>query len=163
MSMTPKEKADCLVELHKEESNRHQQLTTLEFKVNILLWTFITLAGYFLLKEILPKCTNEQALLFGIVYFLISVLLVLAHYFFWMFPITRSQASSAFFIRSYQCKIEELVEFRISSIIADTRPIITSFSHFPTNYKRWIIAEVGITGFLLFVIFLFGCFQVIIR
>lgn len=160
--MNEKEKAECLVELHKEESNRHNQLTNLEFKVNILLWTFITLAGYFLLKEILPKCTPEQVFLLGIVYSLISVLLVLAHYFFWMFPITRSQATSAYFIRSYQCKIEELVEFSVSSNISETRPKITSFSHFPSNYKSWIIAEVGITGFLLFVIFLFGFFQIII-
>jgi len=161
--MTEKEKADCLIELLKEESKRQTQLINLEFKVNILLWSFIILAGYFLLKEILPNSSSNQAFLFSIVYCLIAALLIGAHYTLWMFPITKSQATSTYFIRSYQCKIEELAEFSISSNTSTSKPEINSFSQFAQNYKKWIYVEVGITALLLLVIFLFGLFQIIIR
>lgn len=157
--MTDKEKADCLIELHKEESAKHKNIIDLEFKVNISLWSFIIFAGYFLLKEVLPTVKNNSLMGFAIGYLLIASLTVIAHYNFWLFPITRSQAVSNYFIKSYLCKIEELVSFSISSNQLNKKPKIERFRHLQKNYREWILFEGGITVFLLLIIFLFGIFK----
>ncbi len=159
MAMTDKEKADCLIELHKEQSIKHKQLIDLEFKVNILLWTFVALAGYFILKDILSKHRGTDFFPFAIGYWVLSFLITMAHYYLWLFPITRSQIVSDYFIRSYLCKIEELAEYTISSNTSTSKPVIKSFFNLPRNYKGWILAEAGITLLLLFIIFLFGFFE----
>ena len=53
--MTEKEKADCLIALHKEQSSRFLQTRDIEFKINLALWSFIILAGYYILNNVLPK------------------------------------------------------------------------------------------------------------
>jgi len=159
--MTDKEQADCLIELHKEQSLKHKQLVDLEFKVNISLWTFISFAGYFIVKEIFPNHRGTDAIIFSVVYWLISIFIILAHYHFWLFPITRSQAVSDYFVKNYLCKIEELAELTISSNSASSRPVIKTFCDFAPNYRGWILKEAAITLFLLSIIFLFGFFEVI--
>ena len=156
--MTDKEKADCIIELHKDESAKHKDLITLEFKINILLWTLIVLSGYYILKDGLSNwCGKEKYIVIG--YPILSVLIIVAHYRFWLFPITRSQAVSNFFIKSYLCEIEKLVEFKISSN-TDKRDI-KKFKDLKENYKKWIILELGITVFLLLLIYIFCLLQIL--
>jgi hypothetical protein len=155
-NMTEKEKADCLIALHKEQSSRFLQTRDIEFKINLALWGFIILAGYFVLNNVLPKI-QEHFVLFEIGYVIVSSLIISSHYLFWMFPIARSEEINDFFIRKYSFKIEELSGSTIQPDPGDI-PIIKKFGDFGERSKHWIKIEVGITASLLIIIFVFGLF-----
>ena len=135
--MTDKEKADCLIELHKERLGKYKQTRDIEFKVNIALWTLIIVSGYYINGEIeLDSC--KDYLIFIIPYLLISILLIFAHFKFWMKPIQKSEDADNFYINQYRKKIAELADIQIKE-------------HIPYN-TYWIFYIVGITAFLLFII-----------
>ncbi|MBL7813163.1 MAG: hypothetical protein JNL57_13155 [Bacteroidetes bacterium] len=154
--MTDKEKADCLIELQKDESQRHKTLVELEFKVNIAIWTLIAISGAVLLKEILPNLCSCNQKKFILIYLLISSATLYFHYLLWLFPISKSQATSNYFIRSYMCQIEELAGFKISSKETNWKPEIYSYWDLSKNYRKWICFEGSFTAFLLIVIFIFS-------
>lgn len=158
-SMTIKDKVDCLIELHKEQSLKHKQLIDLEFKINIALWSLIAFAGYFILKEVLPNLTKITICQYSIGYFFLSGLVLTFHYNLWLFPIVRSQVVSDYFIKSYLCEIERLAEYSISTNTSKSKPDIKCFCDFPQKYRNWIRAEAGITVLLLGLIFLIGLSQ----
>jgi hypothetical protein len=155
--MTDKEQAECLIQLHKDESAKHKDLINLEFKINISIWTFITLAGYYILNDGLPNWTCRVISNFVWLYPLLSILIIVTHYKFWLFPITKSQAISNYYIKSYLCKIETLAQFSIS--INKDKSEIKSFCDLRENYKKWICFELGIKVFLLLLIYIFVLLQ----
>lgn len=138
--MTNKEKADCLIELHRERLGKYKQTRDIEFRVNIALWTLIIVSGYYINKEIV-LCSRNDYFIFIILYLLISILLAFGHFKFWMKPIQKSEDVDNFYINQYREKIEELADIQIEK-------------HKPYN-KYWICYEVGITAFLLCIIFIY--------
>jgi hypothetical protein len=107
--MTEKEKADCLIELHKEQLGKFKQTRDIEFKINISLWSLIIIASYSLKENILlDKCSEF------VIFSLSAVLITLGHYFLWMKPIQKSENKDDFYINSYRRKIEELADIEIS-------------------------------------------------
>ena len=108
-----------------------------------------------------PTICGNSVIIFIACYVAISFFIVFAHYKFWMFPITKSEAINDYFIKRYLYKIEELSENILSTYPGDAPPVITKFSEFRQNYKNWIRAEVGITAFLLFLILVFLLFEIL--
>ena len=77
--MTDKEKADCLIELHKAQMDHFKQTRDIEIKVNLAYWTLIVVAGVFLYDR---NIHLTDAVSWG-VYALIAMALVLGHTFAW--------------------------------------------------------------------------------
>jgi hypothetical protein len=88
--MTDKEKADCLIELHKTQMEHFMQTREIELKVNIALWTLLAGTGAaFLYRDIsLPQN-----------YCKISSFIVICHFLLWMLPIQFSEDTDNHFIK----------------------------------------------------------------
>ena len=78
--MTDKEKADCLLQLHRDRLEKFKQTRDLEFKVNLALWSFIILAGYNLKQPQLYHCIT----CFTLLYLIIGLLITILHYHLWL-------------------------------------------------------------------------------
>lgn len=134
--MTDKEKADSLIELHKEQMNHFRQTRDIEFKINIALWTIIILAGYYLDTKI----SLDKNICQLILYIIVSFIITLCHYFLWLSPIARSQRADDHFINEYRHKVEDLTQIQIKPF-KGIRSI-----------KSWIFFETAITFLLLIII-----------
>lgn len=141
--MTDKEKADCLIELHKEHMNHFKQTRDIEFKVNIALWTVIVLAGYYLDSEICLEWSNLCW------YILVAAGIILCHLFLWLVPISRSEKFDLKCIKKYRKRIMELAEEKPIAYNKQTKNIL----HKRISY--WIVFEVGITLLLLAILGVF--------
>lgn len=138
--MEDKEKADCLIELHKEQLGKFKQSRSLEFKINLTFWSSIVLAGYYIKKELVLKPGHDYCL-FWIVYLSTSCLLLLVHYFFWMRPMQKSQKTDDYYINQYRKAVEKLTAIEIPR---DPKNI--------DSPQNWAFFEVCITAFLLIVV-----------
>jgi hypothetical protein len=52
LEMTSKEKADCLLELHKAQLDHFKQTRDVELKVDIALWSLIAVSGSFYMASL---------------------------------------------------------------------------------------------------------------
>jgi len=147
--MTEKEKADCLIELHKSQLDHFMQTREIELKVNLSLWTLIVLSGYFLYDKV-----HLNSLLSFLVYLVIALSLYFVHVFMWMMPIQLSEDTDDHFINQYRRKVEELTGVSIEAAKPKKHlPFLWKWlSKFRTDGWSWIIAETGITLFLLVVL-----------
>lgn len=141
-AMTNKEKADCLIELHKVQLEHFMQTRDIEFKVNIALWTLIALSGSFLYGKL--NLTGCQWWIYGI----FALVIYLGHMFLWIMPIQKSADTDDYYINLYRSKVEALVEI--------TLPKPTLKCKLLTRLRlggwSWILAETGITLILLVLI-----------
>lgn len=139
--MTDKEKADCLIELLKEQMNHFKQTRDIEFKVNIALWTVIVLAGYYLDLEI---CIVKWY--HFIIYFGIAFIITYFHYRLWISPISKSEKIDLHYITEYRDRVEELTgekSIPYNNKIKDDQN---------KRIRNWIFFELGITDFLLIIL-----------
>jgi hypothetical protein len=142
--MTDKEKADCLIELHRVQMDHFRQTRDIEFKVNLALWTAILLVGYFLYTQ--PQITKISWL----VYWCISGLLIAGHLFLWQMPIQNSEDTDDHFINKYRSIVEELTEAHISKPPEKSpKWLWWPQKKFRKHGWSWIIFEVSITAILL--------------
>ena len=137
--MTDKEKADCLIELHKGQLEHYKDTRTIEFKVNLTFWSFIILAGYYVKKEIVfNPWVNTWHL---IIYVLCSLIVILVYLFFWIKPIQKSEDMDDFFVNEYRSEVEKLTDIKIKPYNKRKR-----------NKNHWVLFMTGITAFLLIVV-----------
>ena len=141
--MTDKEKADCLIELHKEQLGKFKQTRDIEFKVNLTFWSFIIIGCYSINKE-LPSEVKENKCEFLLWYLLISIVIILAHLFFWMKPINKSEDTDDYYINKYRDEVEKL-----------TGIVIPKCPNYNKKAQNWIFFEVGITVLLLILAFIY--------
>ena len=149
VDMTDKEKADCLLELHKTQLSHFAQTRDIEFRVNIALWTLIAAGGSFLYGKVHLE-TDLSYLIFTIV----SLGIYFGHLFLWMMPIQNSEDIDDYFINQYRSNIEKLVGVSIERSFELRRPRIL-WALTKTLRKdgwSWILAETGITLVLLIAI-----------
>ena len=127
--MENKPKAESLIELCKIQMEHFKQTRSIEFKVNLALWTLIVLIGRFLYEYVNFTCCS------WISYVIIAILISLGHFYCWMKPIQKSENRDLEFIYSCRKAIAPL--------------------HEPSNNdsrNRWIYSEVAITVLLLIAI-----------
>jgi hypothetical protein len=129
--MDDKEKVDALLRLLDSHLKHLCQTRDIEFKVNISLWTVIVAAGYFLYGKVRIHGLNWYG------YIAVSVVVVCAHTYLWMFPIQKSEDTDGDSIRFYRSEVEKLTE------VASSRP------HPNPSGRLWIVFEVGMTAVLL--------------
>lgn len=144
--MNDKEKADCLIELHKVQMDHFRQTRDLEFKVNLALWTIIILSGRFLYVSTKLEFSGWTL----VICIVGAILACLGHLIFWMMPIQRSEDIDNLFINQYRSAVEKLVETKIEK----HEPFPPRFAHWlPEKLRlagwKWLLAETGITAFLL--------------
>ncbi|MCK5215432.1 MAG: hypothetical protein KAR05_08775 [Candidatus Omnitrophica bacterium] len=124
--MEDKEKAEYLIELCKIQMDHFEKTRNLEFKINIALWTLITLVGQF--------CYINKITLNAPSCILFAVVIIILHIF-WMYSIQNSENKDLEFI--YQCRLEVLKTIKFTPSAA--------------NYglSPWIVIEVAITVLLI--------------
>lgn len=132
--MTAKEKADCLLELHKSQLQHFMQTRDIELKVDIALWTLIAASGSFLHGK-----TQLNGISAWIIYAVVTLAIVLGHMFLWKKPIQSSEDTDDYFINQYRKEIEKLTGVLIQKPSTKKRP-------------SWILAQSGITLILLVVV-----------
>ena len=152
IGMSEKDKADCLIELHKELLGKYKQTRDIEFRINIALWTLIIIAGYSL-KEI-ELTTLTKLVVFSFLYLLVTIFLSYAHFKFWLFPIQRSEYIDDYYIKKYRYNIELLTNKIIIKDPGEVKEILI-FKDFSDRSKSWIKFEIGITIFLIIVVAIF--------
>jgi len=145
-SMTDKEKADCMIELHKSQLDHFMQTREIEFKVNLSLWTLIILAGYFLYGKIHLNCLLSIS-----IYSVLALLLYFMHIFLWMMPIQKSEDTDDHYIREYRNKVQELIKVTLAEPEPKKHLVFLWNWHYKwrTDGWSWIFAETGITFILL--------------
>ncbi len=127
----PKDRADCLIKLHDTQMAHLRQTRTLEFQVNLALWTLLVLTGKFAYDS---DTLSKDWYWFPV----LGIVLVLGHLFLWMRPIQSSEDMDNYFIMLYRCEVE-----RLGGV---------TFSKKPSEIKRkhnWVVFEVGITSLLV--------------
>lgn len=127
----PKDRADCLIKLHDTQMAHLRQTRTLEFQINLALWTLLVLAGKFAYES--DTLSRQWVWVVGL-----GIVLVLGHLFLWMRPIQKSEDTDNYFIMLYRCEVE-----RLGGV---------TFSEKPSKPRRgdnWIKFEVGITALLV--------------
>jgi hypothetical protein len=136
--MTNKEKAELLLKLLEGQMAHFNQTRSLEFKINLSLWTVIVLAGKFLYGKI--YLNNFCSLLLFVA---ISLLVVFGHLY-WMNAIQKSENLDQKFVLEYRKRVEKLVEdIEISN---DTE------AHIKERGEVWRKMEVGFTVILLLIL-----------
>lgn len=135
MKMTNKEKADCLLELHKTQLDHFLQTRDIEIKVNLALWALIAASGSFMYGKVHLISWHSW-----LVYTIFTLAIFLGHMYLWMIPIGRSESTDDHFINQYRNAVESLIEVQIMKLEKRKRPI---------SLQRWILAESGITLVLL--------------
>lgn len=149
VEMTDKEKADCLLELHKTQLSHFSQTRDIEFRVNIALWTLIAAGGSFLYGKVHLNDDVSYS-----IYVIVSLAIFLGHLFLWMMPIQNSEDTDDYFINQYRTQIEKLVGISIESSFQIRRPRILwgLIKSLRKDGWSWILAETGITLALLVVL-----------
>jgi len=142
--MTEKEKADCFIELHKEQLGKFKQTRDIEFKVNIALWTLIVVASKFI-KDVLPYYSDNLQI---VAFIILAILIICGHLFLWMVPIQNSEDKDDHYVLKYRHLIEQLCEKNISLDPGDYKNK-TRLRDFKSSSLKWIMFEVGITTILL--------------
>ena len=137
VSMTDKEKADCLIELHKSQLDHFKQTRDIELKVDIALWTLIIASGSFLYGKIYLTDPASRT-----IYQLIAFVIILGHTFLWKEPIQNSEDIDDYFINQYRNEVEKLTGVLINKPAKRLRK-----SGWP-----WILVGIGITTALLLAI-----------
>lgn len=135
--MTDKEKADCFIQLHKDRIDKFKQTREIEFKINLALWTFILVSGYYLKQQL--GCAFEDIWKINSIFIIIGILIVIGHFWFWMKPIQKSENNDAEYSKEYRKIIYKLTSFEVKEN--------------EINSKSWIIFEICITILLLFIVF----------
>jgi len=137
--MSNKEKADCLIELHKGQLEHYKDTRAIEFKINLTFWSFIILGGYYIKKEIeFNPWTNSSHLCW---YIIISIIVTTTHLFLCMKPIQRSEDKDDYFINQYRSEVERLAQIKIKP-----------FNKHKKYKQHWVFFVTGITAFLLIVV-----------
>ena len=142
-AMTDKEKADCLIELHKEQLGKFKQTREIEFKINLTLWSFIILGSYYINNEIHLTTIYEHCS-FCIGYLIIAVVIILSHLFLWVKPIKKSNDTDDYYVNGYRSEVEKLTGIQISK-----------YKKYSKKSQNWIFFEVGITVLLLILGFIY--------
>lgn len=146
--MQDKEKADCLIELHKTQMDHFKQTRDIEMKVNLGLWTFIIIAGAFIHEKV-PLSDPKDLL----IYTYLGIAIFVAHFLFWMVPIVRSQDMDDYFINEYRHAVEELTCENIGTT-PPLRPLW--FWNILTRIRAtgwlWLFFVMGITALLLSIV-----------
>jgi hypothetical protein len=123
------------------------QTREIEFKVNLSLWTLIALAGYMFYGKV---HINSYPSLF--LYFIIAASIYCMHIFLWMMPIQKSEDTDDHFIREYRTNVEQLINVSINRPEARIGYAWAKVDKLRKDGWSWIIAETGITLFLLIVL-----------
>ena len=149
VDMTDKEKADCLLELHKTQLSHFSQTRDIEFRVNIALWTLIAASGSFLYGKVQ---LDDNVSYF--IYAIVSLAIFLGHLFLWMMPIQNSEDMDDYFINQYRMQIEKLSGFslEVPSLVKRPRILWALTKILRKDGWSWILAESGITLALLVVV-----------
>jgi hypothetical protein len=137
--MTDKEKADCLIELHKAQLQHLMQTRDIEFKVNVALWALIAGSGSFLYGKL-----HLNGWCHWVFYSACALAIYLGHIFLWMVPIQQSTDTDNHYVNQYRSRVEALA--------GSTFPESPKCK-LPTKWRRsgwrWVVAETGITLILL--------------
>jgi hypothetical protein len=137
--MTDKEKADCLIELHKGQLEHYNGTRTLEFKINLTFWSLIVIGAYYIKKEIVFNPWSNCNHLFW--YIVVSLIMICTHLFLWMKPIQRSEDVDDYFINQYRHEVEKLSDIKIKPFDGKRRV-----------KQHWVLFVTGITTFLLVIV-----------
>lgn len=127
--MTDHEKADSMLRLMDMHFAKFRQSRDIEFKVNLAIWTVLVVLGKFL--------SDQQLQLEGWgwgFYLLISLIIVLCHYFCWMKPIQLSENRDSAFVGNCREAIQAITNTSIK---------------YPSLDQRWVCFEVGFTAVIL--------------
>lgn len=147
--MTEKEKADCLIELNKAKLDHFMQTRTIEFQVNISIWSLIVLTGSFLYDKIRLEGWWSH-LLYGFV-----LLVVIFIHGLWMILIQYSEDKDHDCMNKYQDIIADLIDIEELKNIKDKEPsnlhkcLIKIRDWFNWKGWQWVILEVVMTLVLL--------------
>jgi hypothetical protein len=125
-------KAECLIELQRTLAENRRQTRSLEFQVNISLWTLIAASVWFLHGKV--HISTDP----GTWWFLaITLAVYLAHLFLWMRPIQKSEDSDAWRLREWTRLVEEYCGLTVSASTPQT------------GGAKWIFFETSLTALLL--------------
>lgn len=139
IEMSDKDKADCLIELHREQLGHFKQTREIEWKVNLTLWSLIILGSYNLQKAHSVFLSSINLCSFVSIYFIVSVIIIIAHFKFWLEPILMSEKTDNDYILKYRKAVENL-----------TKVEILPYKEFDEKKQKWAYFELGITGLVLF-------------
>ena len=148
--MNEKEKADCLLELNKSRLDHFMQTRTIEFQVNIAIWTLIVIGGAYLSERI------HLASVLGYVLFILLAFLIIGVHYIWMILIHYSESIDHGYMNDYRREIDKLTEISIKEPQQSKeyelylKKLEESF-----KYKRgrhWVYLETAMTAVLLFVV-----------
>lgn len=129
-----KDKAECLIELQRTLAENRRQTRTIEFQVNILLWTLIAASVWFLHGKVHLEPD------YGIWWFLaIAAATYLSHLFLWMWPIQKSEDDDAYRLKEWTRLVEECCGLPVP----DSTP--------QSIGRKWIFFETSLTALLLIV------------
>jgi len=148
--MNDKEKAECLIELHKVQMDHFRQTRDLELKVNIALWTVLVLAGNFLYQSKIYLSGNSW-----ILFLIFGIGVYIGHLVMWMMPIQKSEDTDDYYIRQYRNEIQKLCNVEITEM----KPFEPRWAWWlPVTLRSsgwsWILGEAGLTAFLIIFIFI---------
>jgi len=132
-TLTGKDKADCLLQLQRTLAENRRQTRSIEFRVNLSLWTLIAASVYFLYGKV---HLSEG---FQILWFLpIAIATYLAHVQ-WMRLVQRSEDNDASRIKEWT----RLVEKECGLPVENDRAKVSGI--------KWVVFETSLTALLLIV------------
>jgi hypothetical protein len=144
--MNEKEKADCFLELNKSRLDHFMQTRTIEFQVNIAIWTLIVVGGAYFYEKI------HIVGLVGWIGFIFIASVIIALHFVWMVLIQNSEDIDHGFMKAYRLIIDDLTEIPVQE-----PPPRDSFKFMIGQLKKikltgwhWIILEITMTLSLIF-------------
>jgi hypothetical protein len=102
--MNRTERIHALLELERIRMDKYNQTRELEFRINLALWTLIVLIGYYY------KSTLRIDTVGDLVFFVIVLLVIVpGHYFFWLVPISDSEARDYARVLEFQNEVEKII------------------------------------------------------
>ena len=132
--MTDKEKADCFIELQKEQLKRFMQTRDIELKINIALWTAIIVSAFYCKEKIILDSVVSKC-----IYIVVSIALVLAH-FYWLKNIQKSEDTDKHYF----------IEFR-KAVVTLTEMEIEKHKGYFIKSSNWVNLQTAVTILLLIV------------
>lgn len=144
--MNEKDKANCLLELNKSRLDHFMQTRTIEFQVNIAIWSLIVVGGAYFYEKI--YITGWESC----IVFIFIAFVIFALHFIWMILIQNSEDIDHRFMEAYRLIIDDLTGITVK----EPQPresfkfIIGQLKKLKLTGWHWIILEIAMTLSLLF-------------
>jgi hypothetical protein len=152
--MTDKEKADCFCQLYRDQQDRFKHTRDIWFKIMLILWTFIVVAGYSIKKEINLCSFKDYAVFIGI-YIIIGVCIWFIYYACYRKLLYDSLITDKWIGIQYRNEINKLTRITLSD--QNGKEDILNKPYWEEG-DRWKIPEALITFFLYTCVFFYLLF-----